>query len=409
MKEDRRIALAAFAYDHVKLEDSPERWKNNRYFFLHAVKKQSSCWFNLPLEYSEDPLFVRVFSSFASDKLVEEVFSVIPSLRTDRSIWETIIGSDGCTLEHAPALILSDQELMIKAVSRDVNYIKVIDESLILDHDFMQQVIDMDAAALILLPKRTQRQMVDLYLSNLPKLIRRMQDFPNYYRQERLALIAIARQVRSLPAFVKTWFTSGPGFHERVFPESMKDDEQIFLWISEHGNYAETVVDSFNHVSDRLKGDQTFMEKAIEHTPHLFITCASEELQGDMNLCARALSSCNDVDTVDDPAFLLFARYFDRWLRNADGRSRQQKYRDTFAFLKGKVNAYESFVTLILLCIALPGESHLNMLNQGHETSLAYKKLICVFAGVPTGSELWMYRNALKNLLLFEQSVNAQG
>lgn len=70
------------------------------------------------------------------------------------------------------------------------------------------------------------------------------------------------------------------------------------------------------------------------------------------------------------------------------------------------MDRYETFVTSILIGISLPADpAHcpLSILNQGVETSIAYKRRIAEYVGIPMGESLLTYQRALKNFRLAEQ------
>jgi hypothetical protein len=81
--------------------------------------------------------------------------------------------------------------------------------------------------------------------------------------------------------------------------------------------------------------------------------------------------------------------------------------RDDFQFLtefagivRAQVQFHENFVRILcaMSSSTVSKNCHLPVLDQGKETSSAYKKLLAEFLGVPTGNELRLLRSASMNL-----------
>lgn len=387
MKQDHGIVFKAFVHGHARVEDLPDQFRRDRNFFLEAVREKADCWYDLPEEYKIDPEFVRSFRSFSGDSLVGEVFEAIPTLRHDRDIWDTIIASENCTIDLAPNSILSDGELMMKACEKDIWLLRKVSGSLARDKDFLQKVIDMDPEALRHLSNDAQIQFPELVIDNLKPFLA--------VQSNRISgdlLEYIAPDVRTNPSFIEKWFTLGGRFLPRYFPESMRDEEQIFLWLAKHC----IIMSSFQNASDRLKGDRDFVSRLIELQPYAYFD-ASDDIQQDTAFQSKTLAIGNSH---------IAEEYITRLRETNVGEERIETFS---TFLQQKLDWHETFMTSILLGISLPADPSrcsLTILNQGVETSLVYKKLIAQYAGVPTQIYFLVYTFALRNLRRAQQQLD---
>lgn len=253
--------MTAFAHDHSRFEDLPERFRRDQDFFLEAVRKKSLCWHALPNHFKSDPEFVENFESFDNDDVVAAVFDAIPALCNDRDIWNTIIASR-CDLKLAPVSIRSDRDFMMKACVINASFLRYLSENLARDRDFVQQVIDMNVMALHYV---SHEQFPELIIDTLERFFAIER---NHFGSN--LLYFIDPDVRTVPSFVKSWFTLGGAFWAEYFPESMRDDKEIVLALAEKG--PET---SFEHASDRVKSDYAFVTQIVELQPHAKLACES--------------------------------------------------------------------------------------------------------------------------------------
>lgn len=388
LKQDRDIALAAFAYCHVKVADLPSQFNQD---FLEAVQKNSGCWYKLSAVHKRDPEFVRSFKSFSSNSLVAAVFEAHPSLQNDTDVWGAIISSKTFfrSLEDAPFVIRSNREFMLEACVEKVKNLRYVSDGLASDKNFLQDVIDMDPDALRFVSHDAQIQFPELVIDNLERFLALKS---NRYGGTLLGYIAPDMLTNS--AFIEKWFTLGGDFSTGQFPDSFQDNEQIFLWVVRHGPKY-----SFSLASDRLRRDSEFVKQLIEIQPCAYF-CASHDVQADAAVVIKALATGSGA----------FAKDYVKRVHNTE---HGEELLETFCtFLQLQLDWNETFMTSILLGISLQADASqrpLSVLNQGTETSLVYKKLIAQYAGVPIQKRLLSYRRAHLNLTVAKHEFETGG
>ena len=149
--------------------------------------------------------------------------------------------------------------------------------------------------------------------------------------------------------------------------------------------------DSFDSATtDALRRDKTFMMQAVLQNGRVF-SFALGDLRRDFDLAVLAVGGKNSVSfpryraTNDDKAF----------------------FREVLAKSLEKVQAHENFTRGFLFGMSgNPGpDCSLSILATGVETSLALKKLIASFVGVPTGQDLWLHRQVTQNLAIEDLEI----
>ena len=138
------------------------------------------------------------------------------------------------------------------------------------------------------------------------------------------------------------------------------------------------------------------MQKAIELDPDLFCCTAGTPLRYDCDLALQAFAISSDVvigwmqaepeesDSDYDPYSAEDIRFV----------------RDYHGHLQGMLQARDDFVQTLLCGISQgvnPG-SNLTVLDQGSETSVAYKRRIAEYLGIATGKRLRQIRQAVANI-----------
>ena len=396
LKADRDIALTAFIHDQVKIKGLPECFRNDRHFFLGAVRKMSKCWFRLPASMKSDPAFPRSFYKFNGDELVTAVFEKMPFLCQEIAIWSTIISSIqsssvGCSLESitswAPPEILSNTELMLKACISDVEALSLVDLTLAQDKEFLEKVLNEKPEALSYISTDAH--------SRFPSLLRtHLQAFFNtlgaYMLKERL-LQRIPQEFYSKNWFIKTWLTTGGPFESDFFPDHLRNDPKIFLMFAKHHpGHGSIVQKTFACASELLLSDVAFMFKVVAFKPEIFWS-ATEDLQNDYEFTVAALAGPG-----------CFAEEWVRaFLRGNDSNAEFDSFTTE---MKDDLELHRVFVSTFLFGTTQKSSS-LTMLNQGPETTTAIKKHIAGYAGVPTGTSLGTIRRATENILLAHEKI----
>ena len=380
-KQDRDIAAVGFR-NGVPFQDLPASLQNDRSFLLQGVAQNSKVWYSLPGHLQEDPCFPRSFKDFCDAPLVFAVLRRLPFLRHERPIWRTIINSMIPSLGQlasslAPNSILSDRKLMIEACTYDHSFFHHVHESLRTDREFIEVLLLEQPMVLYSLPEEAQRQFPDLVAATIPVLFRT-------FGADSQRALSLADDVMATPSVMEAWFTSGGPFLPDKFPQSWREDKQIFLWIAEHRSCAIDANDSFEHASDRLKDDKLFMLQAVEISLAVFVH-ASFRLRSDFDLILVAFAGSRD--------------FFDDYMGQAirSNPTLAQAYLVHFAaIVHEKLAAHEAFFHSVLCgTSALVGpDCTLKQLDQGPETVQRYKELIAEYLGVPKGEELRRLRIA---------------
>jgi hypothetical protein len=120
-------------------------------------------------------------------------------------------------------------------------------------------------------------------------------------------------------------------------------------------------------------------------------------LRNDFDLCLLAFSGGREVaqEEVDHREFLGRVTY------GSSDFTGQSKYVEIFHSQVSKcLQSHTIFSKIVLPAMALSSESgcSLAVLNQGAETSLAYKKRMAEYLDIPTGKKLKLHRKAASNI-----------
>ena len=248
-KKDRDVILAALRNNSVIFLALPASLQNDREFLLRAVKENSAVWRYLPLAFRNDSSFARNIVSFRDGRLVLEVFDMLPSLQSERDMWKAVVNSAA-------------------------------------DHNFqLESYIPHEI-------RSDRSHEVQLLYPDL--VANTFQVYGAYCGEEYEDLASrLAPELWNKRAVLKAWCFVGGPFVENCFPDSLKDDKEMFLWIAEYceGEYCEI---SFESASPALLGDKEFMLQAVEHYPGLFEQ-APFALRQDYDLGLAAFGSRRDL------------------------------------------------------------------------------------------------------------------
>lgn len=403
LRENRTVAFAAFVGEHAGLEDLPVAFHYDREFLFEAVEKNFRLWFRLPSVFQLEGDFLEHLS-IRTDHMAAKAFEQHPVLRGNRQLWEqqmiprllpksegwsTIIhdhregiepGSKGCTLMHAPSNIRADYKLMIEACSKRAAELGRVEMSLLMNEDFVKQIIKIKPLGMIFLPQEVLTAFPDLVEKALPKFFEADAEPPHRFCSEILAA-KLGPELLHRPTFAKAWFCSGGMFYPDHFPEEWKDREDIFLLIAEH--YSKPAKDQFQHATDRLKGKLDFMIRATEYDASIF-EVAADAIKGDYELVVRYTSSRNHAG---------------RYVNRDDSAEWRAEIENLKTRLHDDLRTYKRFIAFFLRPLSgfeSTWQQHcpVSLLNQGSETTLAYKKLMAEYLGIPTGKKFNYYLKA---------------
>lgn len=391
------LAFPAIVVLNHQMEDhrthgSPGSDGERRAILKVAIETGEREWRTLPADLQDDVAFARSISHFPHSEQACAILRSFPELCRDRDYWERIIG----TLPYIGYLhrlfvarlpspeIRSDYDLMLKACRRTFLILHYVDpHTLGTDRGFLETVLSEKPGALQCMSPEAQRLFPELVVQTFPPLAQYVATAPHNYAF--LAAGNIIPEVWENRSNILEWFKCGLPFGS-VFPDSWKDDREIFLLIAKHcpDNFRYY---SFSHAAPALRGDKDYMQKVLELAPPLFV-CASEMLQRDFDLAL--LCFADSSDTV-----VQFVR------QNGRGVSQRMRFLREFCHRAFEMmRVHKVFVSTILFAVS-PGAgsgSPLSILDQGVETAMSHKKVIAEFLGVPTGKTLRRLRRAYENI-----------
>lgn len=401
-KSDREVAMAALKHGKTKVGELRADLKNDRDFLIAAASENSTVWYSLPPALRNDVNFARSLTSYTDEEFVFDILGKFPDLANERNVWMAIFNEPekpnvsyyDLVGAHAPPVILSDQELMIKACALDGDIlVDHVDDTLSRNRDFLRDLLTLKPSVLRHIPDATQRMFQNIVIEFLPKALQEI------FRtsKESLPQQSCRWLAESIPDdlwrdrnVVRTWFQSGGPFLPNPSMESLNGDREVFLWIAkfspEDDRYG--VVGSFNYASAAICSDKAFMLEAIQLNPNIF-HAAHEDLRNDFDVFLTAFGG-----TPGKHPYITS----DTWRRLRRGGIAEFVPR-----IEVELQKHETFVKTLLCGMSQhagdASSTSLALLNQGETTSLSYKRLIAAYLDVPTGKRLGMLHNASRILL----------
>lgn len=170
------------------------------------------------------------------------------------------------------------------------------------------------------------------------------------------------------------WYRAGLPFLTNIHP---KDDKEICLLIADCCSTRFVSCAFREAASLPLRNDKDFMLQAIQRNATL-INCASKALQQDFDVTLEAFANLRFWDLV---CFI------------EDDEDRQDMAEDFVTQAERRMQLHENFFAT-LLCGMADESSVCAMLNQGAETSIAHKRLVAEYLGVPSSQQLLLLRRA---------------
>jgi Domain of unknown function (DUF4116) len=384
LKHNSDIVVAAQASQSLVLSDAPHALTSDPAFWMDVIMRDSSLWFALPEGYKVDPSFALSIKTFASQELVSAVFDRFPCLRSDRDVWTTIIDStkgDDFLPDliggHAPDQIRLDKVLMLCACKKNAAVLQLLSTPLQQDREIIEAVVKGSIEALVYIPFDSQRLYPDLIVKAISNMSTRGGgdfDHTEYIDQ-------IAVDLWTNVDVTRAWLKGFP-LNLDQFPQ-MRHSKEFGLLVAEHRPQ------DFDELSEALRSDKEFMMQAVEINC-LTLLGAAGGLDRDFDLAEAAFGATYHAQCVVGD-FLLCCSVDTVVFLRAHLRQAQHELSVHDGFVKG------------LLCgmsVDAGAECHLPMLERGAETSLAWKKLIAKYVGVPTGSKLRVLRRVAENLAL---------
>ena len=167
-------------------------------------------------------------------------------------------------------------------------------------------------------------------------------------------------------------------------PEAMSNNQEFGLIAAKvHNSHCDG--DLFSYVTSvALRSNKSFMMKAVQINGSL-VSFSQGSLRRDFDLALTAFGSAAYGDWAVDDCWEDDRNFFHRVLNEA----------------KEKVNAHEGFVTGLLcgMSVFAGPDCRLSVLANDAPTSLALKRMIAAFLGVPMGKELRILRRAVEEMM----------
>jgi hypothetical protein len=390
---DRELVRIANKNGNISMpNDLPPSLVNDREFWLEMIRTNSSFWHDLPTEFQDDLDFVGAIKNFEKTETVEDVFGRFPFLTDDRALWSKIIGSDGedsdfphdldCVIrDFAPLPIRQDRELMLRAVICKGYVLNHLPANLQEDREFVEAVVENYPDPLAAMPANSQRLFPDLVVASL----REGADY------EVSDLIEDVTPELWLNLTVwKKYFEEG-GWSFEHCPDALKDDEEFGLLAAEHvvtheyGGFS-GALESVTSVA--LRSNKSFMMKAVLINADHFL-CACGELRRDFDLAVTAFSCKNKARQI-----------VDHCLNDFEDLEEVNFLRRVLSDASEKINAHEGFVAGLLFGMSgfAGPDCRLALLARDMETSVALKRTVASYLGIPLSKDVPTLRGAVSNL-----------
>lgn len=379
LKQDRDIALAAMLSGCIAVSDLPRNLLNHRRFWKSAIATCPNAWYALPGHLMDDMEFARSIDHFPDERMAFALFAKFPQLLDDRDVWGKILSSSSflglpdLLMGIAPSFVFSDKDIVLQALLRDHEILALVSSPLTEDRDVIEAALQCSTQALFGINDFVQMMYPDLVAGAIKSY--ESDDIWELYD-------CIDDDLWSDHRVAHAWLARGGDYLHEEFSEDLENDKHAFLLIAEHNP------GDFWCASEELCNDHEFMLQVVEKNATL-LRESSAQLAHDFEMAlvafggssakSRDLAGLYDINDRDDIQFITeFAKE-----------------------VREKVRSHENFVKRIL-CGMSTGKSvticRLPLLDQGQETSLAYKKLLAEYLGIPIGKELRLLRRASLNL-----------
>jgi len=395
-KRDPDIARAALLSRSIAVTELAPELRTSRDFWKQMVLSFPAAWRALPAPFDRDVDLARVIPEFSSWDLYESVRSRFPELLAhDRNVWWNLVSSSpnvADSLNHifqheAPPAILNDKEIVVRACLTNPYVLEYLNFPLSEDRDVIAAALDGSAGeALDVIPDWVQAQYPDL----VARAIREFDEDEEIWE----LFDSIDENLWSRPEVAHAWASRGGDYLHEEFPEEFEDDQELFLLLAEHNSA------DFWCASDKLTRNKDFMLKVVGINPNL-IREASRKLSQDFEVALMAFGGGNGQKRAFERS-----RDLPGMFDISDGDDLE--FLTNFAKeVRARLESHESFIRL--LCGMSTKRSlgddeascPLRLLNQGGETTIAYKKLLAQYAGISMGRELRQLRRASTNLAVW--------
>ena len=382
MREDRDIALCLSQHSTDMLRTMALLRSHDEDFWrriVRAYKKRFEVfWQHLPQQFRADAtiaLSIARHATLVDDPLLQELVLVVPAIRSDPGVAHNVVAvfpeSRWTAFLHleGQSPLFEDPKLCASLVRRDRKFYNYLPPDLRRDRSVVEAVLSLSCRVRRLsglLPHDIQVLYPDLvadYIRNVDYLEARDVARELWTHRE-VALALIARDTELCP-----WFL-----------DAFRNDQEILLAVADA---EDEPIMFLAFCAPSLLEDKAFMLQAVARNAYLVKhaqpTMYDFDLMMSVFLSGESRDRPKQVVADDEiPA------------RRVAAFSRQ---------VSERVSAFLAFATFLEGTVQSASPScPLTILNQGTETSRAYKRLIAEYCGVPLGQELCNLKRVLVDL-----------
>jgi Domain of unknown function (DUF4116) len=316
----------------------------------------------------QNKFFAQIFDRFVGLNRKEKYWrKIFNDFRSSKSIKD---GGFAILFDNfAPSSIRSNRKIMLELLTEDKYLFKFMDDRLQNDRQFLMSLLRKNPDALTVIDDEVKIENVDLVIDAIPGVDPDDELSCNYIPD---VLFANRDVVSALAMAGKACCNNMP---ENAWQMWSNDPEFCFVQ-----NLAKSPPHLFNRVS--------YMKEVLSKFPGLL-------------WIATGRAACDhELITM---GFAHDTRCVQRKLRAWGNKGRDDKIDKYMGYLKEKLDPYDNFASYVLgnMLSSQSVESTgtcLTLLNQGHETSISYKRRLAECLGIPTGRSLQQLLQARQNL-----------
>ncbi|KAG7339918.1 hypothetical protein IV203_024968 [Nitzschia inconspicua] len=355
-------------------------------------------WYQLPQTVRDNMEFAMAieFDKVEGKKrLYEQLFEHFEELRHDKMFWwrwhESLCPKEkdrefpftSLFEKYCPADLLADEKFVTEFCAEYASLYKVIaDQPFATSRHFLQTALNQNPGVLQYLSYQTQIDNLDLVLTAIHGLGTTPVGKPGKYVYAAAKCLAPKLWKKRLVAMA--WVKAG-----HRFPRHALSDHRLNAWMANRQLCLASAINSESmYCIYNFSDDIAFMRHVVTQCPKLYLE-AGDEASSDPVVMTIAFAGLSDLasKTMDKLHF--------------DGHD--DKIQSYLSFLKSKLELYDTFVSCVLGTMLSTQSvestgSTLTLLNQGHETSIVYKRLLADYLGIPTGKWLCQLLQARANV-----------
>ena len=375
LRHDRELVLEALA-NGMRFKLCPSELRNDDDFLEAAVSRRSALYLEIDRRLQRCTRIAKaaVIAEDSTPAVHERAMELVDELLHDRNVvlaiakrGDTKIVTD--LFEPLQFLRISDdKEIVLAVLQRKKSLYSLISPRLKADPEVVIAAIDASTVLTVLdaVPISTLNQHPEIVVASIEcakkesisGLVTRLSPLHVMMRRD-VARAWIRRSVTSVL---------------RMYETMLRSDEEIALDVAKY------CPAQFGRVGNSFQNSFDFMKRAVDLNGRV-LRYAPRSMRNSRDLTIRAIANTSDA--------LIGLSIGERAAIKSE--------------VSEKLRVHSNFVGEFLrgIATATPQSSprcRLPMLDQGDETSRAFKQLIADFAGVPVGEELRLYRRAHRNM-----------